>query len=119
MKVLVLEDELIVGLDLVMLLGEWGHIASGPHVTPQDAIEAISTFKPDLALLDLNLGKFGNSHAVAVMLKEMGIPFAYLTGYGSARSSDAGALEGVLILNKPFIEAELKSFLDSHDASAI
>lgn len=41
MKVLVLEDELIVGMDLVMLLEEWGHTVSGPHQSPQDAIDAI------------------------------------------------------------------------------
>ena len=119
MKVLVLEDELIVGMDLVMLLEEWGHTVSGPHQSPQDAIDAIKTFEPEIALLDLNLGKFGNSRAVAETLKQRGIVFAYLTGYGSARSVGAGALENVLILSKPFIEAEMKSFIDAHASAAL
>lgn len=117
MKILVVEDELIIGMDLVMLLEDWGHMASGPHTNPKDTLEAIEAFDPDLALLDVNLGKGLNTRSVADALVARDIPFAYLTGYGSQRSIKTGALPEVVTLIKPVPERDLKEFLAEHDHS--
>jgi DNA-binding response OmpR family regulator len=115
MKVLVVEDEWLVGMDLVLLLQEWGHVTSGPHSTPRDALEAIKAFDPDLALLDVNLGRHRNSLAIAEVLVECDTPFAYITGYGSRREAAVGAIEGVLKIRKPVMDRELKKFIAKHD----
>jgi CheY-like chemotaxis protein len=46
-----------------------------------EALKAIDEQKPDFALLDVNLGT-ETSFEIAERLAEIGIPFAFATGYG-------------------------------------
>ena len=54
--VLVAEDEMIVGFDLCDTVKEAGFDVSGPYDTAQSAFDAIAQRRPDLAILDINLG---------------------------------------------------------------
>jgi len=96
-RVLLVEDEAIVGLMMRELLTECGMFVVGPCCTLEEAMaEASGEF--DGALLDLNLGgKF--VYPVAEVLRERGIPFTFVTGYG-AESLD-GSFSGAPILQKP------------------
>ena len=54
-RILVVEDEAFIALDLVMAIEDAGAIAVGPAATVAEALELISFDPPDGAILDVNL----------------------------------------------------------------
>lgn len=103
-RVLLVEDEAMVGLMMRDLLTECGIFVVGPCCTLEEALaEASGEF--DGALLDLNLG--GKLvYPVAQLLLERGIPFTFVTGYG-AESLD-GRFAGAPMLQKPITRETLQ-----------
>ncbi|WOI52330.1 hypothetical protein [Parvularcula sp. LCG005] len=79
-KVLIVEDEPIIGADLCQMVAELGHEAVGPFASAEEAIDVIAISCPSIALLDVNLTDGTTSEAVADALAERGIPFAFMTG---------------------------------------
>jgi len=79
--VLLVEDSLIISLDAEDILKRLGarHVATAGTV--EHALEAIASTKPEIALLDINLGDH-TSFAIADRLMELGVPFMFATGYG-------------------------------------
>jgi CheY-like chemotaxis protein len=85
-RIMLVEDELLVGMDLAQALEEWGYEVLGPYGSPGDALNALSPHAPDLGLLDVNLGAAGDSRPVAEGLAQAGRPFLFLTGYDCAEA---------------------------------
>ena len=56
LRILVAEDEAIVGLDLCDTVSEAGYIVEGPFVDLSSAMLAYQKTKPDVAILDVQLG---------------------------------------------------------------
>lgn len=54
-RILVVEDEAFIALDLVMAIEDAGAIPVGPAATVAEALELISHDPPDGAILDVNL----------------------------------------------------------------
>ncbi|MBT8423644.1 MAG: hypothetical protein KJO67_01615 [Silicimonas sp.] len=79
--VLVLEDEVIVGMDIAMSLEEAGFSVQGPFKSAEKAKIAAEETLPAFAVLDLNLGNNQTSEEVAWLLSEKNCPFIFLTGY--------------------------------------
>lgn len=111
-SVLVVEDETLVGMDLVMLLEEWGYTALGPIKSVEEALREVERSAPDVAILDVNLGKGRTSLPIADRLAKLSIPFMFLTGYDPSRyeTSDA-ANYGAPHLRKPVSERALRNAL--------
>jgi two-component sensor histidine kinase len=80
-KVLLIEDSLIIALDAEDILKRLGARQVATAATVEDGIRAIGDSRPDLAILDVNLGDH-TSFAVADRLLELDIPFLFATGYG-------------------------------------
>jgi len=98
MKILVVEDEALIALDLSMILEERGADVHGPCGTVEDAVDAVDETL-DAAILDVDL--HGRSvFPVADRLQEIGIPFVFHTG-----RYDVGTLNArygdVVVLSKP------------------
>lgn len=98
-RILVIEDEPLVALDLVSMLEDFGSTVIGPFGTVDEAVGAIKGLTADFAFLD------GNLHGqpvdeVAAALTRSEIPFAFLTGYG--RDSLPTAFAHIDIVSKPF-----------------
>lgn len=79
--VLVLEDEVIIGMEIAMSLEEAGFSVIGPFKTVDRALDALDKETPAFGLLDLNLGRDTTSERAAEALTDMGCPFLFLTGY--------------------------------------
>nr|WP_295372870.1 HWE histidine kinase domain-containing protein [uncultured Sphingosinicella sp.] len=79
--VLLVEDSLIIALDAEDILKRLGALHVATAGTVQQALEAIDTATPTLAILDINLGDH-TSFAIADRLLELDIPFLFATGYG-------------------------------------
>jgi DNA-binding response OmpR family regulator len=82
MRILVAEDEFLVGLVLEEDLRAAGHAVSGPHATLASAAEASRREPVDLAVLDINLAD-QMVYPLADELLERGIPFVFLSGYSA------------------------------------
>lgn len=81
-RILIVEDEVIVGLDLCTQLDEEGFDCLGPASRVDEAMQLIENDAPDCALLDANLN--GESpRQVAERLAQLNIPFFYISGYGA------------------------------------
>jgi CheY-like chemotaxis protein len=82
LRVLVVEDEMIISMLLEELLGAQGCDIVGPVARLGKAVDLASTEKIDAALLDLNID--GNEvYPVAEILAARGVPFAFVSGYAS------------------------------------
>jgi len=81
LKVLVVEDEALIAMDLGAALRRAGCRVVGPAPGIEQALRTIATEEADVALLDVNLGG-EEIFPVADELARRGIPFVFLTGYG-------------------------------------
>jgi CheY-like chemotaxis protein len=107
-RVFLIEDEVLIALlleDMVLALGYEVVVGAA---TLDEAIAAARIGDFDLALLDLNLG--GKlTYPVADILKARRVPFAFVTGYGSA--GVPAAYTDVPVLEKPFRQEDLKTMI--------
>ena len=103
-RILVVEDERLIALDIRDILEEWGCRVLGPVATAAAALDLIADDPPDCALLDVQLAG-GTSEPVAAALSADGHPFLILTAY--RRSHLTGALLEAPILSKPVDEKKL------------
>ena len=105
LKVLVVEDESLVALDIENMLEEMGCkvVASVPRLVR--ALDLASRLDFDVAVLDINLA--GEVvYPLAFRLAARGIPFVFSTGYSTA--SLPPELSDRPILKKPVMLANLK-----------
>jgi two-component sensor histidine kinase/CheY-like chemotaxis protein len=103
--VLILEDNLIIAMDAEAILERLGARRVDIASNVRDALRSIEKMRPDFALLDINLGS-ENSIPVALKLDELGIPFAFATGYGE-RAPLPPALSKVPVIQKPYLPEAL------------
>jgi two-component sensor histidine kinase/CheY-like chemotaxis protein len=97
-RFLVVEDEPLIGLDIVGALEGVKADVEGPVTTVEKACELIEHSRFDAVLLDANL--HGSPvDLIANALSRRDIPFAFVTGYSGSALPEA--FRGILILNKP------------------
>ncbi|MFQ6038883.1 MAG: response regulator [Candidatus Aminicenantales bacterium] len=114
-KILIVEDENIIALDIRSMLEDLGYMVSGVVSSGEESIEKASQMKPDLILMDIKLkGTIDGVRAGEEIHKQFRIPVIYLTAY-----SDKATLSRInnngfkTVLHKPFDEGELQSVI--HD----
>lgn len=109
--VLVVEDQLIIALDLEALLREEGAEAVQLCGTVDDALRSLETERPDVAVLDVNLGTT-TSFPVARELQRIGVPFIFATGYGKEIEFPA-EMRQVPLVAKPYCVKTIREALSS------
>lgn len=108
LRVLVVEDEMMVSMLIEDMLTDLGCTVVGPASRLDEAIELAGRAEIDCAVLDVNLG--GQPiFPLADILREKGAPFAFATGYGDAGLRDVD--RGSPVLQKPFRECDLARVL--------
>ena len=79
-KVLIIEDEPIIALDLENLVTELGHKVVAVAATKDDAVAKAKSERPGLVLADINLGEGGRGlDAVSVILASVDFPVIFIT----------------------------------------
>lgn len=81
MRILVVEDELMIRMLLEDMLGELGHTVAAEAARIEEALDAAKNADFDIAILDVNLNGQPIS-PVADALVARGMPFVFATGYG-------------------------------------
>ncbi len=103
-RILVVEDEPLIALDIVAALEHAGAAIVGPVGTVDEALQVIERAALDGALLDANLrGQHAGSIAAALTRRK--ISFVFVTGYG--RETLPPGFGEAPLLAKPFSEEEL------------
>ena len=81
LRVLVVEDEMLVSLIVEDFLMDHKSIVVGPYSQMKTALDAAQDAEIDFALLDVNLDGI-EVYPVAELLHARGIPFLLMSGYG-------------------------------------
>ena len=112
-RVLIVEDESIIAMDMQHKIRNMGYEVVGRVGTGEQAIERAQTLKPDLVLMDIKLRGDVDGFAAARTIRESDdIPVIFLSAYVSQESvRDEGAPLSVAMLPKPFDPHELKSVM--------
>jgi DNA-binding response OmpR family regulator len=104
-RILILEDDLFIALDLQAIVESEGHVATvcGSVAEARRWLDNV-----EFALLDVDV-RDGKSFDVATTLRDRGIPFAFVTG--SRRSEIPTHLAGAGFVAKPFLEGAILACL--------
>lgn len=112
LKILIVEDETITAMDLRETLQEAGHSVTAIARNFEQALAAVKSHPPDLALIDIQLGDEFTVNGIAtakVLLNYHRMPIIYLTANSELKTFQAAkeTLPAAYLL-KPFRHDELK-----------
>ena len=81
-KVLVIEDEAVIALDVAKIVRDAGHQVVGIAATESTAVALAEKHAPDLVIADIQLkGHDNGMAAVRQILKSMSVPIIFVTGF--------------------------------------
>jgi AmiR/NasT family two-component response regulator len=107
-RVLVVEDEALIRLDLTEMLAEEGYQIAGQAGDGEAAVELARELRPDLVIMDVKMPKMDGIEAAGTIVEERIAPVVMLTAFSQRdlieRARDAGAMA---YLVKPFARHEL------------
>ncbi len=108
-RILVVEDETIVSLDIEHRLRTMGYQVTGLALTGAEALTLARRAPPDIVLMDIRLqGPMSGIEAAEELRAEMDVPIVYLTAYtDSATLERARISEPFGYVLKPFEDREL------------
>jgi CheY-like chemotaxis protein len=113
-RILVVEDEAVIALDLRSRLGKAGYEVCALATTKEEAVQLAGQHRPALVLMDIRLeGGSSGIEAAAEIRKQYRIPVIYLTAY-----ADEGTIEKAKLtrpygyIMKPFQDQELRAAIE-------
>ena len=115
LRVLVVEDEFLVALDIELMLSQCGCAVVGPIGDLATALRMAQEGGCDLALLDVNIGGQPVTE-VAEALQAQAVPIVFCTGYQAGDLPERFA--GAPTLRKPFQAVDVVAALQRAAASA-
>ncbi|GHN00550.1 hypothetical protein WSM22_20390 [Cytophagales bacterium WSM2-2] len=128
-KLLIVEDEMIIANDMKLMLEAVGYEVSGIARTIEKAIVILTERKPDIVLIDINLGKGMEGIELGRLMHEkFHLPFIFCTSYSDSRTvAEAKQVRPNGYLLKPFtkedlyvaIEIALLNFTNSTESSEV
>lgn len=102
-RILIIEDEPIIAMDLENLVSELGHQVVATAATKDDAVAQARATRPGLVLADINLGAGGNGiEAVNEILATFDIPVIFITAYPEKLLTGERP-EPTYLIAKPFL----------------
>ncbi len=113
-RILIVEDEAIVAMDLADRLARMGYEAVGRAANGEDAIALALAHRPDLVLMDIRLsGEMDGISAADEIRRSIRAPVIFLTAYSEdATLNRAKLTEPFGYIFKPIDDRELKSTIE-------
>jgi two-component system, response regulator PdtaR len=113
-KILVVDDEAIITLELEECLSSMGYTVAGMASSGEDAIEKARRFTPDLVLMDIVMpGKLNGIEAAKTITRELNIPVVFVTSYADDTIIEKAKQVGPYgYIVKPFNELEIKAAIE-------
>ena len=114
LKILIVEDEMLIAANLAMQLEGIGYEIMGIFPRGEDALNAIKNDRPDLVLMDINLkGELDGIETATRMQVESPMPIIYLTANtNDTHFERAKATNPYAFLSKPFKKLDLKHAIE-------
>jgi len=108
-RVLIIEDESIIALDLESMMKELGHEVVGIAATRDEAVRQAIARKPGLVLADIRLADGSSGiDAVAEILRSFDVPVIFITAYPE-RLLTGERPEPTYLITKPFLSETVKA----------
>lgn len=113
-RILVVEDEAIVAMEIEERLTGMGYQVVGTASRGEHALELTRNLRPDLVLMDIRLqGDVDGIAAAEEILRQFRIPVIFLTAYSEEATLERAKLaEPYGYILKPFDDRELKSAIE-------
>jgi CheY-like chemotaxis protein len=108
-KVLIIEDEPIISLDLQSIMRELGHTIAGVSTTRDEAVQAARRTQPGLVLADIKLADGSSGiDAVKQILHDIAVPVVFITAYPE-RLLTGERPEPTFLVTKPFVPETVRA----------
>ncbi|MDO9325784.1 MAG: response regulator [Methanoregula sp.] len=113
-RVLVVDDEAIITMQIEERITSMGHKVVGMASSGEDAIAKARATKPDIVLMDIVMpGKTNGIAAAKVIHKELGIPVIFITSYADDKTiAEVKQVNPYGYIVKPFNDLELKATVE-------
>jgi CheY-like chemotaxis protein len=110
-KILVVEDEAIIAMDIQSILRKIGFSDSEVVFSGEESIQRVASRKPHLVLMDIKLkGNIDGIQAAKQIFYEHNVPVVYITAFGDEKTlKRANGTARFGFITKPFEEGELQS----------
>jgi len=110
-RIIVVEDESIVALDIGRQLTSFGYEVPGIFASAEELLAGITELQADLVLLDIELaGQMDGLEAASLLRREHNLPVILLTAYADDRTIErAKNSEPFAYIIKPFESRELRA----------
>lgn len=102
-RVLIVEDEVLVGMMLAKKIEEHGFTVCEVITTGEEVLEAVRSHRPGAVLMDISLGEEVNGiDAAREIRKESDVPVIFFTGYNrdGALQTQADEVGALALLDK-------------------
>ena len=108
-RILIIEDEPIIAMDIEMIVRDLGHDVVGVATTHREAVDEAKTHKPGLVLADIQLADNSSGiEAVQEILTGMAVPVIFITAFPE-RLLTGDRPEPAFLLTKPYQPATLRA----------
>jgi CheY-like chemotaxis protein len=113
-KILIVEDEAIIAMDMAHILRSRGCEIAGLASSGEDAVALAERLRPDLVFMDVRLkGRINGLQAGRLIRERLAVPVVFLTAFGDDVAADSEAsLRGLPRVLKPFVEHEIEGVLN-------
>lgn len=105
LRVLVVEDNALIGMLYTELLEEMGHSLCAIVATETDAVATAARCKPDLMIVDATLGEGSGMSAVERILRAGFVPHVFVSGNATSVRQDRS---DAIVMQKPFRGPDLE-----------
>lgn len=81
-RVMIVEDEGIVSIDIRNILNKMGYATSAVAFSGEEALQKINEFETDIVLMDIGLkGNIDGIDAAQIIIQNHRVPIIFLTGF--------------------------------------
>lgn len=111
-KILVVDDEQVVAMDMEMQLAAFGYEVAGIASTGKEALQLTEATCPDLILMDIQLRGPLDGFATATEIQRLRkLPVVFVTAFGNEEAQRRAREISPYLLSKPFRPEDLKAIV--------
>jgi diguanylate cyclase (GGDEF)-like protein/PAS domain S-box-containing protein len=113
-RILVVEDEVLIAMDIQLQLQELGYAPVGLATRGEQAVEMAHALQPDLVLMDIQLsGKMDGIEAAQAIRVQLSVPVVFLTSFAADEILERAQFsEPYGYILKPFTEREIRTVIE-------
>lgn len=112
-KILIVEDEKVIAMDLQQTISDFGYTVLSTVSSGEEALKLMAKNKPNLVIMDILLeGDLNGIETGVIISEKYKIPIIYITAYAKEILLRSKITESSTFLVKPFNESELRDKIE-------